>query len=66
MRTNPKTIAVKIIQGNYGFGWDDLGEYGLDEHKRLRDDYRAYCQNETRNSHRIITRRVPNPNYIPK
>lgn len=65
MITNPKTIAVKIIQANYGYGWDDLGEYGMDEQKRLKTDYKAYCENEPKDPHRIITRRVPNPKYIP-
>lgn len=67
MITNPKTVAVKVIQANYGYGWDDLCEYGIDtaERKRLKNDYKAYVDNEPKYAHRIINRRVPNPKYVP-
>lgn len=55
-----KYIYYKVIQGNYGYGWDDLVSYDLSDPqqvKECRDDYRAYKENE----HiplRIIRRRV--------
>lgn len=55
---------IKVIQGNYGYGWDDLVCYeftGDDEkdlamRKELRDDYKSYLENEVGYAHRIITR----------
>lgn len=60
-KKEPKTIEVKVLQGNYGYGWDDLVEY--DNYKDAKTDYKAYRENERNASHRIITRRVPNPKY---
>ena len=62
-RKNPKTIEVKVLQGNYGYGWDDLVEYDLDD-RTSKDDYKAYRENEPQYQHRVIHRRVPNPNYV--
>jgi hypothetical protein len=65
MRT-PKTIEVKVLQGNYGYGWDDLVEYNpkiAKDMKELKDDFKAYRENERGYGHRIITRRIPNPEY---
>lgn len=66
MRKEPKTIAVKIIQGNYGDGWTDLCEYDANDNKTLKTDFKTYVKNETNAQHRIITRRVPNPKYVKK
>lgn len=66
MKRNPKTIAVNIIQGNYGYGWDDLSAYRTDERKELKNDYAAYIKNDKTAAHRIITRRIPNPQYVPE
>lgn len=57
-------IYIKVIQGNYGYGWDDLVcyEFTGDEandsqmRKELRDDFKSYCENEFGYIHRIITR----------
>ena len=62
-RRNPKTKEVKVLQGNYGYGWDDLCEYELDD-PSSRSDFKSYRENEPQYAHRIIYRRVPNPNYV--
>lgn len=65
-KNNPKTIAVKVLQGNYGYGWDDLCQYDIrdsDQMKELKDDVKAYNENEPGIPHRVITRRIPNPDY---
>ena len=57
----------RIIQGNYGSGWDDLTAYDCDstgfiKDKAQRDDYKsdrkAYADNEPQYTHRAITRRI--------
>lgn len=61
-----KTKEVKVLQGNYGYGWDDLVEYEIDDfngdllamNKEIRQDLKDYRENETNASHRVITRRV--------
>jgi len=61
-----KYIYLSVIQGNYGYGWDDLCQYDRnnpDEMKELKQDYRAYRENEREYCHRIIHRREPNPRY---
>ena len=64
----PKTKSVKVLQGNYGYGWDDLCEYPDDvsSAKERKDDLKAYKENEPGVSFRIITRRVNNPDYVPE
>jgi hypothetical protein len=62
-----KTKVIKVLQGNYGYGWDDLIEYDvkdfngniLEMSKEIRNDLRDYEENERNASHRVITRRVP-------
>ena len=62
MRT-PKTKEVKVIQGNYGYGWDDEAVYDKEEYGQIKSDLAEYrisggsyhpCA-----SYRVITRRVP-------
>lgn len=48
-------VVVKVIQGDYGYGWSDLCEYGKDDLKQLVDDFQSYCDNEPQYKHRIIT-----------
>lgn len=65
--SNAKMKEVKVLQGYYGHGWDDLEEVDADDIqgvKELKDDLKAYDENE-RYPHRIITRKVPNPDYDP-
>lgn len=57
-----KTKAVKVLQGNYGYGWDDLLTYDSNSKEDLEDlraRYKEYKDNEPNAGHRIITRRVP-------
>ena len=60
-RGNSKTVEVYVLQGNYGIGWEDLVEY--DDYTEARNDLKEYRENEPKYVHRLITRRVPNPNY---
>lgn len=61
-----KTKEVKVLQGNYGYGWDDLIEYDIADfngdllamNKEIRQDLKDYEENETNASHRVVTRRV--------
>ena len=65
--SNAKMKEVKVLQGYYAGHWDDLEEVDADDTqgvKELRDDLKSYDENE-RYPHRIITRKVPNPNYDP-
>ena len=65
--SNAKMKEVKVLQGYYGHGWDDLEEVDADDIqgvKELKDDLKSYDENE-RYPHRIITRKVPNPDYDP-
>ena len=50
-----KYIYAYVVQGNYGYGWDDLTM--TDDYAEARADYRAYRDNENA-PHRIIQRRV--------
>ncbi len=51
-----KTTDEIVIQGNYGYGWDDLTmEASMAE---ARKTLRVYQENERNATHRIITRRV--------
>lgn len=52
----PKTKQIKVLQGNYGYGWDDLVTYELDDNS-IRDDIQAYRNNQP-GLYRIIHRRV--------
>lgn len=55
-----RTKEIKVLQGNYGYGWDDLiscDASDQEELKTLREDLKAYRENEPQYNHRIITRR---------
>ena len=59
-KQTPRTKLVKVLQGNYGYGWDDLCVY---EHPfnqaEINRDIRDYRLNEPNVPHRVIERRVP-------
>ena len=54
-----KTKEIKVLQGNYGYGWDDLVTYDKSEYSEIKKDYRDYKENEPQYRHRVVTRRVP-------
>ena len=49
---NMKKI-IYVLQGNYGYGWDDLCEY--EDKNEAREDKKCYEENE-KYPHRIIVR----------
>lgn len=49
---------IYVIQGNYGYGWDDLVE--CDTYTEARTTWKDYAINEVNYCHRIIKRRVLN------
>ena len=60
-----KTREIKVLQQNWGYGWDDIITYEKDErgyydHKQIKQDLRDYRENEPQAPVRLITRRVPN------
>ncbi len=60
VKSNPrvsKTKKVYVLQGNYGYGWDDLLEE--DTYREAKAQAKVYRENERNASHRVITRRVP-------
>lgn len=65
-----KTIPVKVLQGNYGHGWEDICLYQFKDaftmKKEAMTDLRAYRENAPEYSYRIISRRIQNPNYKSK
>lgn len=63
---NSKTVVELVLQGNYGYGWDDLVSYDNtpEGRKEMKDDLRTYQQEERgRATFRTIERRVANPDY---
>lgn len=62
---NAKFKTIKVLQGNYGYGWDDL--YYFDDtpegRKEQKDILKDYRENERGVPFRIITRKEPNPDY---
>lgn len=64
-----KYMYEKILQGNYqGNSWDDLTAYDCDstgfikdkeQRDALKDDLKAYRENEAQYQHRVIKRRTP-------
>lgn len=56
---------VKVLQGYYNGRWEDLVETDANDAAKVRSlkqDLRSYDENE-RNPHRIIDRKVPNPDW---
>lgn len=54
-----KWIKEFIIQSNFGYGWDD--DTSEDTMKEAREQLKCYRENGV--NARVITRRVPNPEY---
>lgn len=60
MKKQNKFRYLSVLQGNYGYGWDDLCEYDHNDamwYKELREDCKAYRENEPGYAHRVIERR---------
>lgn len=55
-----KYVAVYVVQGNYGQGWEDLTAH--DNRKDARSEMRVYDDNESY-PHRVIQRRVLRTDY---
>ena len=65
MRTN-KYNYYKVLQANYGYGWDDIAWYDTHDCEQMRAikrDWRSYHENEPGVPFRIIRRRELNPKY---
>ena len=62
MKKRTKYIYLKVLQGNYGYGWNDLESAEIDKPdqvKELRRDLKAYRENQPA-AYRIIRRRELN------
>ena len=55
-----KYIYLNVLQGNYGFGYEDLT--ASENYAEVKKDLKAYRENDPR-SYRIIKRREVNPAY---
>jgi len=55
MKAN-KYRYLEVIQGNYGYGWEDLSEYE-NNYLEARKDLKEYRLGCPYGSHRIISRR---------
>ena len=54
-----KYSYVKVIQGNYGYGWEDVSEYDKQEFATVKNDLKEYRLSNT-GAYRVIDRRVLN------
>lgn len=54
-----KYSYIKVIQGNYGYGWEDVSEYDKQEFATVKNDLKEYRLSNT-GSYRVINRRVLN------
>lgn len=57
-KSKNKYLYLFIVQGNYGYGWDDLEE--CETYYEARTAWKDYAINEVNYPHRIIRRRVLN------
>jgi hypothetical protein len=60
--TTRKFDYIKVIQGNYGQGWEDVSEYGPVDSgysplSQVKSDWKEYLISRT-GSYRLISRRV--------
>ena len=61
MTTNKQTkySYVKVIQGNFGYGWEDVCEYNKQEFATVKNDLKEYRLSNT-GVYRVIGRRILN------
>lgn len=57
-----KWLKEYVVQGNYGHGWEDVT--AEETYREARQRLREYRENSS-GAHRLITRRVPNPEFQP-
>ena len=57
-KTN-KYSYVKVIQGNFGYGWEDVCEYDKQDYSLVKNDLKEYRLSNT-GAYRVINRRVLN------
>ena len=50
---------VKVIQGNFGYGWEDVSEYNKQEFSTVKNDLKEYRLSNT-GTYRVIDRRLLN------
>lgn len=62
---NAKFKNINVLQGNYGYGWEDLCYYedNPEGWKEQRGDIKSYRENERGVPFRIISRKEPNSDY---
>ena len=54
-----KYSYVKVIQGNFGYGWEDVSEYDKQEFATVKNDLKEYRLSNT-GPYRVIDRRILN------
>lgn len=54
-----KYSYVKVIQGNFGYGWEDVSEYDKQGFATVKKDLKEYRLSNT-GVYRVINRRVLN------
>ena len=57
-KTN-KYSYVKVIQGYFGYGWEDVSEYDKQDFSTVKNDLKEYRLSNT-GAYRLIDRRVLN------
>ena len=50
---------IKLIQGNFGYGWEDVSEYDKQDFSLVKNDLKEYRLSNT-GSYRVIDRRILN------
>ena len=54
-----KYSYVKVIQGNFGYGWEDVSIYDKQDFSLVKNDLKEYRLSNT-GAYRVINRRVSN------
>lgn len=57
MKKQNKYVYLNILQGNYGYGWDDLTS--SESYREIKNNLSDYRKNEG-GTYRIIKRRILN------
>ena len=54
-----KYSYVKVIQGNFGYGWEDVSLYDKQDFSLVKNDLKEYRLSNT-GAYRVIDRRILN------